>query len=120
MTRLKAEGLEAVKLSDAEEEISHVTARGKLQRLEESVGAIETTTSKIEEKLKDYAEAVDSRAEPSSKDVEDFERYSSRAEDAMSMAFDYTLQLQTRIRAFDRRTSLTEHSYKGRHRTRLK
>ncbi|XGW10906.1 hypothetical protein V3C99_012421 [Haemonchus contortus] len=108
ITSFKAEGLETVMLPDEEEEISHVTARGKLQRLEEGVGAIETTTSKIEEKLKDYAEAMDSLAEPSPKDVKDFERYSSRAEEAMSMAFDYTLQLQALIRAFDRRTQASQ------------
>ncbi|XGW28626.1 hypothetical protein V3C99_008419, partial [Haemonchus contortus] len=51
---------------------------------------------------------MDSLAEPSPKDVEDFEWYSSRAEDAMSMAFDYTLQLQARIRAFDRRTQASQ------------
>ncbi|XGW11365.1 hypothetical protein V3C99_012680, partial [Haemonchus contortus] len=102
ITRFKAKGSETVKLPDAEEGISHVTARDKLHRLEEGVGAVKTTTSKIEEKLKDYAEAMDSLAEPSPKDVEDSERYSSRVEDAMSMAFDYALQLQARIRAFDR------------------
>uniref|UniRef100_A0A7I4Z1D5 V-type proton ATPase subunit G n=1 Tax=Haemonchus contortus TaxID=6289 RepID=A0A7I4Z1D5_HAECO len=76
ITRFKAEGLETVKLPDAEEEISHVTARGKLQRLE-GVGATERTTSKIEQKLKDYAEAMDSVAEPSPKDVEALEMYPS-------------------------------------------
>nr|CDJ88989.1 unnamed protein product [Haemonchus contortus] len=108
ITRYKAEGLETVMLPDEEKEISHNAARGKLQRLGERVGTIETTTTKIEEKLKDYAEAIDSLAEPSPKDVEDFERYSSRGEDAMSMAFDYTLQLQARIRAFDRRTQASQ------------
>ncbi|XGW27379.1 hypothetical protein V3C99_007743 [Haemonchus contortus] len=108
ITRFKAEGLETVSLPDEEGELSYIAARGKLQRLEEGVGAIETTTSKIEEKLKDYAKAMDSLAEPSPKDVEDFERYSSRAEDAMNMAFDYTLQLQALIRAFDRRTQASQ------------
>ncbi|KAK6019283.1 hypothetical protein OSTOST_15088 [Ostertagia ostertagi] len=43
---------------------------------------------------------MDNLAEPSPKDIEDFEGYSSRAEDAISMAFDYTLQLRARIQVF--------------------
>ncbi|KAK6017017.1 hypothetical protein OSTOST_17496 [Ostertagia ostertagi] len=108
ITRFKAEGLESVKFPEADGELSHVSARSSLQRLEEGVGAIETTTSKIEEKLKDYAEEMDNLVEPSPKDIEDFEGYSSRAENAISMAFDYTLQLRARIQVFhsyDRRCS---------------
>ncbi|KAK6034905.1 hypothetical protein COOONC_27587 [Cooperia oncophora] len=82
-----------------EGEITPTFLQTRLQRLDKGVGAIEAATSRTQQQMHDYAEEISS-LKPYQKEIEDFEKYSSKALDPLTMAFDHTLLLQARIRAF--------------------
>ncbi|EPB73451.1 hypothetical protein ANCCEY_07473 [Ancylostoma ceylanicum] len=70
-----------------------------MAQIEEGVSAIETSISKLEKTLHEFASMVDLLEKPSSKEEEDFETYACKAEAILSIAFDYVIVLQARHRA---------------------
>ncbi|EYB98426.1 hypothetical protein Y032_0131g1617 [Ancylostoma ceylanicum] len=100
ISRFKTEQLETLSASSVEDESSPYFIRESIRQLEEGTGAINTATTKIEELLREYATELAELEDASQKDQDDFEEYSSKAETALTSAFDYTLLLQARLRAF--------------------
>ncbi|KIH66331.1 Pao retrotransposon peptidase [Ancylostoma duodenale] len=100
ISRFKTEQLETLSAASVEDESSPYFIRESILQLEESIGAINTANTKIEELLREYAIELDELENASQKDQEDFEEYSSKAETALTSAFDYILLLQARLRAF--------------------
>ncbi|EPB66718.1 Pao retrotransposon peptidase [Ancylostoma ceylanicum] len=97
MVHRQVEELRSVTIED---ELSPYFIRESIRQLEEGIGAINTATTKIEELLREYAIELAELENASQKDQDDFEEYSSKAEMALTSAFDYILLLQARLRAF--------------------
>ncbi|KAK6765068.1 hypothetical protein RB195_025122 [Necator americanus] len=100
LTRFKEDGLESVNLSGTEGDPLPSFIRDSLQRLEDGAGAIEAAISKTERQLQDYATELANLTEDEPKDNNEFEVYSTKAQESLTLAFDYMLQLQVRIQAF--------------------
>ncbi|KAL6735192.1 hypothetical protein Aduo_005656 [Ancylostoma duodenale] len=100
ISRFKTEQLETLSAASIEDESSPYFIRESIRQLEEGIGAINTATTKTEELLREYAIELAELENASQKDQDDFEEYSSKAETALTSAFDYTLLLQARLRAF--------------------
>ncbi|KIH58120.1 hypothetical protein ANCDUO_11680 [Ancylostoma duodenale] len=100
LMRFKTDKLETLSIASIDEELSPTFIRDNSQRLEEALGVIEAATSKIQQLLQDYAVDLAALVTPVPKEEEDFEKYSSKAEEILTSAFDYNLLLQARIRAF--------------------
>ncbi|KAK6730278.1 hypothetical protein RB195_007005 [Necator americanus] len=97
LSRFKGEKLETLKAPDDESPPTY--AKECRRRLREGIGAIETCTARIEQLLQDYASTLDNMDTPQ-KESADFEENSLKAEDVLFSAFDYTVLLQARVKAF--------------------
>nr|CDJ94813.1 Protein of unknown function DUF1759 and Protein of unknown function DUF1758 and Retrotransposon domain containing protein [Haemonchus contortus] len=100
ITRFKSERLETLSVAAAEDDSRPTFIRESTVRLEEAIGAIEEANVKIRELLQNYAETLSAIPDPPEKETKDFEEYTTKAEGTLIAAFDYTILLQGRLRAF--------------------
>ncbi|EPB72297.1 hypothetical protein ANCCEY_08614 [Ancylostoma ceylanicum] len=93
VSKLKEEKLELLPLDPT---IPQQVRQENMAQIEEGVSAIETSISKLEKTLHEFASMVDLLEKPSSKEEEDFETYACKAEAILSIAFDYVIVLHYR------------------------
>ncbi|VDL79216.1 unnamed protein product, partial [Nippostrongylus brasiliensis] len=75
------------------------------KKLQEGLGALEECSSRIEQAWQKYAEAYDQQDEQTETEKEDYNAYSEKAEKALSTAFDYTVNLQGKLKTLPPRSS---------------
>ncbi|VDL66557.1 unnamed protein product, partial [Nippostrongylus brasiliensis] len=100
ISSFKEECLEGLQVSEGS---SRTERLDSIRRLEESIGAIEAVTAKLENTLGEYTVFVDSDGKvPAS----EWEQYVETAESSLAKALDYLVLLKARLRSFKAAESL--------------
>ncbi|VDL84095.1 unnamed protein product [Nippostrongylus brasiliensis] len=106
LSRLQEEKLETIGVSDGNR--SSQFEQDSWKRLQEELGILEEYKSRVEEALEKYAYAYDQLEQQPKSEMDDYELYSGKAEEALSSALDYAALLKGRLCAF---TSNTRESH---------